>query len=89
MKDESLRRCERCGGKLQRRPDANLEALDRKLDSFYKHENPMLQFLDRQKRLVDVPVSGNVDRDLYRCLGVWVLIDREDVTYAAHTSLQG
>lgn len=65
----SLRRCERCGGPLQRRPDANLEALNQKLDSFDRHERPMLLHLDKQGRLLIVRVSGDAGRDLGLLLG--------------------
>lgn len=54
--------CDKCGGQLYQRDDDKEEAIKKRFEAFEKQTKPVLAFYKKQKKLVEIDASGEVEK---------------------------
>jgi len=53
--------CDRCGGRLQQRADDMPEAIKRRLDTYHRQTEPLLDYYDSRKQLITIDGSPSIE----------------------------
>jgi len=54
-------RCDRCGSKLQKRPDDTAEAINKRMEVYFAQTAPLIDYYRRAGKLLEVDGEGSVD----------------------------